>query len=229
MSAKYPAGTPSWIKSALTTLAMKHELHGVTVGTLASISYYTSKWGETGIGINPQGFGGYFGQHYGWNYPGGANFTAAQLKTPSPTQFKREAIAASASLASYGSTLRRDLNTYASGHPTQTSAFTSFVLSGSGVTPKMKLTASNSTTPNASSTTSVSVGSLMGAPFSLNKSLIIRAVIAIVGIIVLIVALKELTADHGPGETAIAVPEYVQTKSKKLAKSSTETASVAAA
>jgi hypothetical protein len=129
---KWPTGTPPNIRSQLQALADAHQLSGVAPQILSAICKYTSNWGLTGLGINSTGFGGYFGQHVGWSYPGRPQgFTAAQLTTPNtfPTQAK----VAAATLAGYGWSLAASLAIYVSGSPVNvTSGFVQYVLASTG-------------------------------------------------------------------------------------------------
>lgn len=109
----WPTGTPAWIVEALTALAAADELSGVPPEVLSAICRFTSDWGLGGLGVNPEGFGGYFGQHVGWTYCG-RSFTAGELTDTST--FSTQARAAAATLAGYGQpTVARALDEYATG------------------------------------------------------------------------------------------------------------------
>lgn len=121
----WPSGEPSWQQSILKKLAQTGNLHGIPPQVLAAISYYTSKYGATGLAVNSAGHGGYFGE--GSSTQGAGPFTTAQLTTAGAASFTTQAKYAAQILAGYGHTLAGDLNTYASGNPTQSSAFTKYI------------------------------------------------------------------------------------------------------
>jgi hypothetical protein len=137
---RWPTGTPPNIRSQLQALADAHELSGVAPQILAAIAKYTSNWGLTGLGINATGFGGYFGQHVGWSYPGRPQgFTAAQLVTP--RTFGTQAKVAAATLAGYGWSLAASLAIYVLGSPVDvTSGFVRYVLDSTGANGKGPVT-----------------------------------------------------------------------------------------
>ena len=130
----WPPGTPPTIRSQLQALADAHQLSGVAPQILAAICRFTSNWGLTGLGINATGYGGYFGQHVGWSYPGRPQgFTDAQLTTPST--FATQARVAAATLSGYGAPLGPSLSIYVSGMRTRTTdPFVRYVLESTGAT-----------------------------------------------------------------------------------------------
>jgi hypothetical protein len=135
----WPAGIPAWQEQELTKLSAAGSLGTVPPQVLGAIDRFTSDYGDTGVGVNTTGYGGYFGEHANEAYPGGTLSTAT-LHTPSPAAFAQEATIAASALGSYGHTPAQDLNEYATGTPTKSSSFTSFV--------------ETSTTPPGATTTS---------------------------------------------------------------------------
>ena len=129
----WPAGTPTNLILQLTTLTHNNKLSGIPPQILAAICGYTSNWGLTGLGINATGFGGYFGQHVGWAYPGRPQgFSDIQLV--SPATFPTQAMVAAATLASYKLPLRNALAKYVSGDPADIyNGFVIYVLGSTNV------------------------------------------------------------------------------------------------
>lgn len=140
----------------LNQLAQQSKLHTVPPEILAAICYYTSHWGLTGLGINPQGFGGYYGIHETWTYHG-TLFTAAQLRTANT--FKTQSICASTTLALYRLPLSRALAMYVSGNATNTNTgFVRYVLSSTGATANYIFTVQKVTVKAIGDVMSTSVG-----------------------------------------------------------------------
>lgn len=151
----WPKGTPEWVQKALSTMSQRGELSGVPPQVLAAISYWTSLWGEQGLGINKTDHGGFFGQYANVPYDaaGGISFTRQELLTSSITSFKRQAKVAAATLAGYHQNLRTALDTYAGGP----GEFTNYVLSSTGVTANKRYSAADRqlTISGATNTTSI--------------------------------------------------------------------------
>ena len=152
----FPLGTPTWMIQRLKALAQHGKLHTVPPQILAAICYYTSHWGLTGLGVNPQGFGGYYGIHETWTYHG-VLFTAAQLRTPNT--FNTQTICAATTLALYRLPLARALAMYVSGNPTNTNdGFVAYVLHATGATPNYIFTVHKVTVKTIGDSMSTSVG-----------------------------------------------------------------------
>ena len=114
MALHFPATCPATIRTRLEALAKAGHLSGVAPQVLAAICRFTSNYGQPTLAVNATDFGGYFGQHVGWAYPGRPQgFTAAELTTP--IMFWAQAEVAAATLAGYGLRLGPALATYASG------------------------------------------------------------------------------------------------------------------
>lgn len=93
---------PSWQASDLAALAAQGKLSGVNPTALAVIDQEES--GGHGGGINPEGYGGFFGLGQSSKYPGGTT-TPALLRDTTPAGFDTQAqIAASAFNAYLGQT-----------------------------------------------------------------------------------------------------------------------------
>lgn len=135
MTLTWPAGTPQQIYAQLVGLQAADQLSGVAPQILSAICRYTSDWGLQGLAVNATGFGGYFGQHVGWEYPTRPQgFSAAVLTTP--RTFPTQAKAAAATLAGYGLPLAHALAEYVSGTRNQTEdGFVVYVLESTGATP----------------------------------------------------------------------------------------------
>ena len=130
---RWPATVPADIRTRLESLAEAGKLSGVAPQVLAAICRFTSNYGQPSLGVNATGFGGYFGQHVTWSYPGRpGGFTRTELLTP--LMFWAEAQAAAATLASYRLPLGQALSTYATGSVAgwQTSGFVQFVSEATG-------------------------------------------------------------------------------------------------
>lgn len=113
---RWPAGIPSWEETALTQLSAQGALGTVPPQVLGGIAKVESAYGATGVSVNPQGFGGYFGEQATQSYPGGTA-TRTLLQTPSPQSFATQATIAASALGSFGHTPVGDLNEYQTGTP----------------------------------------------------------------------------------------------------------------
>lgn len=117
-------------------LSTAEKLSGVPPQILAAICKYTSNYGLTGLGVNATGFGGYFGQHVDWAYPGRPQgFTRTELLTP--LMFWAEAQVAAATLAGYRLPLGESLSMYARGTTEgwESTPFVTFVQQTTGADP----------------------------------------------------------------------------------------------
>ena len=112
---RYPPTAPPPVVATLDVLAATGKLSGVAPQVLAAMCRFTSNYGQPALAINATGFGGFFGQHVGWVYPGRPQgFTRTELLTP--LTFGLQAQVAAATLVSYKQpTLGEALSTYARG------------------------------------------------------------------------------------------------------------------
>ena len=86
---------PSWEANQLNQLASEGKLYGVSPRVLAVMDLAESGGEVNGPGVNSSGFGGYYGLHQSWGYPGGMA-SRAELMTNDPTSFQSQSeIAAS--------------------------------------------------------------------------------------------------------------------------------------
>lgn len=89
---------PTWQQTLLETLGQEGELYGVTPRALGVIDKEES--GGSGGGINPEGYGGFFGEGETKSYPGGTA-TGSLLQQTTPTAFAEQAHISASAFASY--------------------------------------------------------------------------------------------------------------------------------
>lgn len=126
----WPTGTPSWQKAILDTLYSKGHLGTVPPQVLAWLSKWESDFGNSGVGINTSGFGGYFG--LGTATMGKGVLNSSTLKSSAPGAYAEQAVVSASTLSSYGHSLLQDLNEYVTGNPTVHSAEATSVVTTSG-------------------------------------------------------------------------------------------------
>lgn len=229
---KFPAGTPQWIETELDTLAAHNELHGITPGMAASAIKGESGFEAAGAGINSEGYGGYFGlSTASYTTPTGhESVTRTDLLASGPGPLAAQAKVWSGLMAEFeaeGLTPVQALNsTLTPSSPNTNSIDTQIYLqtvfgssspattgethdilasSGSGTKAKTK----TSTTGG-----SLKIGTLFGFGFNLEKSILIRGAFGILGIILLIIGLKELFTNHSAGQTIVTIPQQTYKSAK---------------
>ena len=126
----WPTGTPSWQKAILDTLYTKGHLGTVPPQVMAWLSKWESDFGNSGVGINTSGFGGYFG--LGTATMGKGVLNSSTLKSSTPGAYAEQAVVSASTLSSYGHSLLQDLNEYVAGNPTAHSAEATSVVTTSG-------------------------------------------------------------------------------------------------
>lgn len=120
---RWPTGIPSWMEAELATLSAQGDLFGVPPAALASVAKGESGYEAAGAGVNPQGYGGFFGlpETQPITTPSGPiTLTAALLETPSQQSFMAQAEVAAGRLSTLATnteqgTLIRAMNAYGNG------------------------------------------------------------------------------------------------------------------
>ncbi len=204
---------PAWEWTDLQTLSQDGDLSGINPVVLGSIDQAESS--GSGGGINPEGFGGWFGLSESGTYPGG-QVTPQLLQGTDATSFEQQAeIAASA----YNSYL-----TEAGGNPIAAEEIYQTGAAG-GPTEGSQILQSNLGTASAgggATTTSATTTGLNANPFDLFgitssatggiESFIVDSLLVLAGLGIIVLGVYRLAAPHvenavkdlGPAAAAVA-------------------------
>lgn len=101
--AAFPSGEPGWQVTDLEQLASANALKGFNPVVFSAIAEGESGYENAGAGINPEGYGGYFGLGANESYGGGAagQTSSQELLTNSSASFEQQAITVAIALNNY--------------------------------------------------------------------------------------------------------------------------------
>lgn len=118
------AGQPAWQVADLQQLAASGQLFGLNPAVLTGVAENESGWEVRGAGINPEGYGGFYGLGANSTYSyAGQTFhdTPSLLSDPGSSSFETQSITAAAEIESllnqYGGDLNKAISAYVSGGP----------------------------------------------------------------------------------------------------------------
>lgn len=230
-----PPNIPAWQWVELQSLAAENALSGIDPTILGAIDQAESS-GQGGY-TNSEGYGGFFGLGVNTQYPGGFQVNSQVMGSTSPTAFDYQAETAASEfaslLASHGGNAYAAESAYQGGSSEGTSIFSSLnipapqtgwqtsqseaILAGSP-------TISGYTNPDGSTTLTSSSGPTMP------PNITIRAVLMIVGLILLFIAVKELfESGHSATQTVLLPGQNIYRKTKSAGKSAAKAGAEVAA